>query len=118
MVFVLLASDKSSSSNCLRAESIDLKLFEVTAGSCGSLIHSEWRGIICLQNVISYKEQNLSQCTGKQNYVIESEENSDYYYLSNGTMIEVVFSSRVSLLVFYIRESFRAHKWFFDWREG
>ena len=84
--------------------------FEVTAGSCGSLIHSEWRGIICVQKVISYKEQNLSQCTGKQNYVIESEENSDYYYLSNRKMIEAVFSSRVSLLAFYFQESFTAHK--------
>ena len=55
---------------------------------------------ICVQKVISYKEQKLSQCTGKQNYVIKSEENSDYYYLSNRKMIEVVFSSRVSLLWF------------------
>ena len=56
---------------------------------------------ICVQKVISYKEQKLSQCTGKHNYVIKSEENSDYYYLSNRKMIEVVFSSRVSLLIFY-----------------
>ena len=55
---------------------------------------------ICVQKVISYKEQKLSQCTGKQNYVIKIEENSDYYYLSNRKMIEVVFSSRVSLLPF------------------
>ena len=33
---------------------------------------------ICLQKVISYKEQKRSQRTGKQNYVIKSEENSDY----------------------------------------
>ena len=31
----------------------------------------------------SYKEQKLSQCTGKQNYVVKNEKNSDYYYLSN-----------------------------------
>ena len=31
----------------------------------------------------------------------------DYYYLSNREMIEVVFSSRVSLLTFYFRESFK-----------
>ena len=31
----------------------------------------------------SYKEQKLSQCTGKQNYVMKNEKNSDYYYLSN-----------------------------------
>ena len=65
---------------------------------------------ICVQKVISYKEQKLSQCTGKHNYVIKSEENSDYYYLSNRKMIEAVFSSRVSLLAFYFQESFTAHK--------
>ena len=31
----------------------------------------------------SYKEQKLSQYTGKQNYVMKNEKNSDYYYLSN-----------------------------------
>ena len=67
----------------------------------------------CVQKVISYKEQKLSQCTAKQNYVIKSGENSDYYYLSNRKMIEVVFSSRVSLLAIYFGESFTAHKWFF-----
>ena len=36
--------------------------FEVTAGSCRSLLHSD-----------SYKEQKLSQCTGKQNYVMKNE---------------------------------------------
>ena len=46
----------------------------------------------------------------KHNYVIKSEENSDYYYLSNRKMIEAVFSSRVSLLAFYFQESFTAHK--------
>ena len=35
----------------------------------------------------SYKEQKLSQCTGKQNYVMKNEKNSDYYYLSNRKMI-------------------------------
>ena len=35
----------------------------------------------------SYKEQKLSQCTGKQNYVKKNEKNSDYYYLSNRKMI-------------------------------
>ena len=60
---------------------------------------------ICVQKVISYKEEELSQCTGKQSYVIKNEENSDYYYnLSNRKMIEVVFASRVSLLAFYFRE--------------
>ena len=62
---------------------------------------------LCVQKVISYKEQKLSQYTGKQNYVIKNEENSDYYYLSNRKMIEVVFSSRVTLLSFYFRESFK-----------
>ena len=35
----------------------------------------------------SYKEQKLSQCTEKQNYVMKNEQNSDYYYLSNREMI-------------------------------
>ena len=36
----------------------------------------------------SYKEQKLSQCTGKQNFVMKSEKkNSDYYYLSSRKMI-------------------------------
>ena len=35
----------------------------------------------------SYKEQKLSQCTGKQNYVMKHEKNSDYYYLSYRKMI-------------------------------
>ena len=34
-----------------------------------------------------YKEQKLSQCTGKQNHVIKNEKNSGYYYLSNRKMI-------------------------------
>ena len=28
----------------------------------------------------SYKEQKLSQCTGKHNYVMKNETNFDYYY--------------------------------------
>ena len=35
----------------------------------------------------SYKEQKLSQCTGKQNCVMKNEKNSDYYYLNNRKMI-------------------------------
>ena len=35
----------------------------------------------------SYKEQKLSQCTGKQNCVMKNEKNSDYFYLSNRKMI-------------------------------
>ena len=35
----------------------------------------------------SYKEQKPSQCTGKQNYVMKNEKNSDYYYLSSKNMI-------------------------------
>ena len=62
---------------------------------------------LCVQKVISYKEQKLSQYTGKQYYVIKNEEDSDYYFLSNRKMIEVVFYSRVSLLAFYFRESFK-----------
>ena len=43
----------------------------------------------------------------KQNYVIKNEKrkkNSDYYYLSNRKVIEVVCSSRISLLAFYSSE--------------
>ena len=39
--------------------------------------------------------------------------NSDYYYLRNRKMIEVVFSSQVSLLAFYFRENFK-HKSLFS----
>ena len=35
----------------------------------------------------SYKEQKLSQFTGKQNNVMKNEKNSDYYYLGNRKMI-------------------------------
>ena len=62
---------------------------------------------ICVQKVFSCKEQKLSQCTEKQNYVIKTGEHSDYYNLSNRKMIEVVFSSRVSLQTSYFRESFK-----------
>ena len=42
--------------------------FEFSTSSCRSLLHN----FSCLvQKVISYKEQKLSQCTGKQNYVIK-----------------------------------------------
>ena len=82
--------------------------FEVTAGSCCSLLHTTLfsTSLLC-------KEQNLSQCSGKQNYVTENEKNSDYYYLRNRKMIEVVFSSQVSLLAFYFRENFK-HKSLFS----
>ena len=43
----------------------------------------------------SYKEQKLSQYTGKQNYVMKNKKNSDYYYLSNRKMI---FSKLAGLL--------------------
>ena len=62
---------------------------------------------ICVQKVFSCKEQKLSQCTGKQNYVIKNGEHSDYYNSSNRKMIEVVFSSRVSLLASYFLERFK-----------
>ena len=42
----------------------------------------------CLRKAYkAYKEQKLSQCTGKQNCVMKNEKNSDYYYLSNRKMI-------------------------------
>ena len=58
---------------------------------------------ICVQKVISYKEQKLSQCTGKHNYVIKSEENSDYYYLSTEQKNDrrsLFFSSKFTGLLF------------------
>ena len=64
----------------------------------------------------SYKEQKLSQCTGKQNYVMKNDKNSAYYYLSNGKMIlsklagllfQRKFNKRTSLLTLmrYIKVS-------------
>ena len=48
--------------------------FEVTAGSCRSLLRSEWKlKDNLLTESYSYKEQKLSQCTGKQNYVMKNE---------------------------------------------
>ena len=58
---------------------------------------------ICVQKVISYKEQKLSQCTGKHNYVIKSEENSDYYYLSTEQKNDrrsLFFSSKFTGILF------------------
>ena len=72
----------------------------------------------------SYKEQKLSQCTGKQNCVMKNEKNSDYYYLlSNrkmilsklaGLLFPRKFNKRTSLftLMRYITAI-----WFFDWRQ-
>ena len=68
----------------------------------------------------SYKEQKLSQCTGKQNCVMKNEKNSDYYYLSNrkmilsklaGLLFPRKFNKRTSLftLMRYITAI-----WFFD----
>ena len=78
--------------------------FEFSTSSCRSLLHN----FSCLvQKVISYKEQKLSQCTGKQNYVIKKKNNnnnnkkqkhSDYYYLSSREMINILSSKLAGLL--------------------
>ena len=73
----------------------------------------------------SYKEQILSQCTGKQNYVLvlKNEKNSDYYYLSNRKMI----LSKLAGLLFPRKFNKRTTVcslwcvktaiWFFHWRQ-
>ena len=62
----------------------------------------------------SYKEQKLSQCTGKQNYIMKNEKNYAYYYLSNRKMIlsklaglpfQRKFNKRTSLLTLMRYES-------------
>ena len=76
----LFASFKSSSSNCLRAKR---QLF--------------WNH--CRQLSWSATSQRV-----KSKICVQKENKTDYYYLSNRRMIEVVFSSRVSLLAFYSSE--------------
>ena len=66
--------------------------------------------VVVLYFTVSEKE-NLRR-ERKQNYSIKNEkkktnETSDYYYLSKRKRIEVLFSSRVTLLAFYLRESFK-----------
>ena len=64
----------------------------------------------------SYKEQKLSRCTGKQNYVMKNEKNYAYYYLSNRKMIlsklaglpfQRKFNKRTSLFTL-MREQYRS----------
>ena len=59
-----------------------------------------------LSYLITSEKENL-RTERKQNYLIKNEKEkkySDYYYLSNGKVIEVVCSSRISLLAFYSSE--------------
>ena len=65
------------------------------------LMFGHWTAGVVIELLCGY----WTSKKGKQNYEIINEENSDYYYLSNRKMIEVVFSSRVSLLAFYFLES-------------
>ena len=60
------ASDKSNSSNCLRVQSI--VLMSLPAVGVPSFTASDLKRKIYVQKVLPYKEQKLSQCTGKQNY--------------------------------------------------
>ena len=62
-------------------------------------------------DVLSYftaSEKGNLRTERKQKYVTKNEKEkkkySDYYYLSNGKVIEVVCSSRISLLTFYSSE--------------
>ena len=58
---------------------------------------------ICVKKVISYKEEKLSQCSGKQNCAIKNEENSDYCYLSEqekNDRSSIFFSSKLTDLLF------------------
>ena len=68
------------------------------------LMFGHWTAGVVIELLCGY----WTSKKGKQNCVIKNEENSDYYYLSNRKMIEVIFSSWVrSLLAFYFRESFK-----------
>ena len=77
--------------------------FEFSTSSCRSLLHN----FSCLvQKVISYKEQKLSQCTGKQNYVIKKKttttttKNKNTLTIITWAAEKWSTSSRVGLLVF------------------
>ena len=83
--FVLLASVKSSCSNCLREKS---QLFWSRSPQLSFSTSQRVKRTNCVQKVILVKNRLwLSQCTGRQNYVMKNEKNSDYYYLSNRKMI-------------------------------
>ena len=62
--------------------------------------------VVVLSYFIASEKETLRK-ERKQNYVIKNEKEkkySDYYYLSNRKAIEVVWSSRISLLGFYSSE--------------
>ena len=83
--FVLLASVKSSCSNCLREKS---QLFWSHSPQLSFSTSQRVKRTNCVQKVILIKNRLwLSQCTGKQNNVMKNEKNSDYYYLGNRKMI-------------------------------
>jgi len=83
--FILLASVKSSCGNCLREKS---QLFWSHCRQLSFSTSQQVKRTICVQKVILIKNRLwLSQCTGRQNYVMKNEKNSDYYYLSNRKMI-------------------------------
>ena len=62
--------------------------------------------VVVLSYFTASEKENL-RTERKQNYVIKNEKEkkySDYYYLSNRKVIEVVWSSRISLLASYSSE--------------
>ena len=81
----MLASVKSNCSRFLRTGKESIVLKSLPAVVVLYFAASEKDNL--LTESYSYKEQKLSQCTGKQNYVMKNEKNSDYYYLSNRKMI-------------------------------
>ena len=84
------------------ARFIQIKLQQLFTGKETTVLKSLPAAVVVSYFTASEKE-NL-RTKRKRNYVIKNvkrKKNSDYYYLSNRKMIEVVFSSRVSLLPFY-----------------
>ena len=68
-----------------------------------SIVLKPLPAVVVLSYFTPSEKENL-RTERKQNYVIKSEKEkkySDYYYLSNRKVIEVVCSSRISLLAFY-----------------
>ena len=90
--FVLLASVKSSCSNCLREKS---QLFwSLTLPAVVVLYFTASEKDNLRTESYSYKEQKLSQCTGKQNYVLVLNEKWKKLWLFS-------LESWVSLLVLF-----------------
>ena len=71
-----------------------------------SIVLKPLPAVVVLSYFTASEKENL-RTERKQNYVIKNEKEkkySDYYYLSNRKVIEVVWSSRISLLASYSSE--------------